>query len=238
MKRILILGATSGIGRMLAEHYARCGYIVGITGRRTILLNEIQQQFPKNTYAKTLDICSSRLSDELTQLTAELGGLDILCINAGVGKYEEQLNAEFSQYTLAINVMGFTQAAIWGYNYFKQQGGNGQIVATSSVASVCALRQSPSYSASKRYIRHYIDCLAQRAYHEKISLKFTTLMPGFIATDFIKQKYPLAISLSEASNAIIRAIDMKQREVYLPFRWTILTFLFRFIPKNVWERFF
>ncbi|MGL4957216.1 MAG: SDR family NAD(P)-dependent oxidoreductase [Bacteroidales bacterium] len=238
MKKILILGASSGIGRMLAQHYAERGYTVGITARRTALLSELQAQFPAQIHAKTLDICSPHLAQGLTELASEMGGMDILCINAGVGQHEEVLEPQVEQYTLAVNVMGFTQASIWGYNYFKASGTQGQIVATASVASVCALRQSPAYSASKRYMRHYIDCLAQRAYHDKLPLTFTTLLPGFIATDLLQRKYPFTVSLSKVRGSIIRAIDRKKREAYVPARWAVLAFLFRFMPKGVWERFF
>jgi short-subunit dehydrogenase len=87
-------------------------------------------------------------------------------------------------------------------------------------------------------MRHYVDCLAQRACHEKANIKFTTLMPGFIATDFISgYTYPLVVPLSKAAKSIYRAIVRQKRAAYLPFRWNLIVFLWKMIPKWAWERY-
>ncbi len=239
MKKIIIIGATSGIGRNIAERYAQRGDMVGITGRRTELLEEIRQKYPNNVHIKTMDVCLSSATAQLQGLVDEMGGIDMLFINSGIGKSSrDNLDLAMELRTVETNVLGFAALIIWGYNYFKACGGEGHIVVTSSVASVRALRQAPSYSASKRFVRHYVDCLAARARHEKLALRFTTLMPGFIDTDLLsgEQRYPLLVSLNTACDQIFKAIERKKRSVYLPFRWNFVVFAWRLIPRWIWER--
>lgn len=236
-KKIVIIGATSGIGRAMAEMFAQAGYCVGVTGRRTTLLEELKSLYPGLIYVQSMDVCSNEAAIKLQELIVEMGGMDILFVNSGYGKELPELDPEVELQTVNTNVTGFTQLVAFAYNYFKQQG-SGQIAVTSSVASVRGLRQAPAYSASKRYMRHYVDCLAQRAHHEKLNISFTTLMPGFIATDFLTgYAYPLVVPLSKVRNAMFRAIVHKKREVYLPFRWKIIVVLWRFLPKWIWERY-
>ncbi len=237
MKKIIIIGATSGIGKEIAERYAAQGHQVGITGRRIELLEEIRQKFPENIYIQEMDVCEEPAVQQLQSLIETMGGIDTLFINAGYGKeIGKILDSAVELQTVKTNVWGFTNLIIAGYNYFKTQP-SGHIIVTSSVANVRGLRQAPSYSAGKRYMRQYVDCLAQKARHEKLNIAFTTLMPGFIETGFLAgSKYPLIISLPKAADLIFKAIEKKKREVYLPFRWNFVVFLWHLIPKWIWER--
>ncbi len=239
MRRIIIVGATSGIGRALAERYARMNCLVGITGRRTELLEEIKDKYPKHILVQPMDICEDSATAELQSLIDCMGGMDILILNSGYGKATEELISEIEIQTVQTNALAFTRLIVFGYNYFKAHDHKGHIVVTSSVASVRGLRQAPAYSATKRYMRHYVDCLAQRARHEKLPIKFTTLMPGFISTDFLSNvKYPLVVPLSKAIDSIFYAIEKQKRAVYLPFRWNFVVFFWRLVPKWIWERYF
>ncbi len=239
MKKIIIIGATSGIGKEIAERYAQLGHVVGITGRRTALLEEIKQKYPNNIYTKEIDVCDDSAAGKLQELVNEMGGMDTLFVNSGIGKSPKYLEPADELQIAETNVIGFMRMIIFGYNYFEENGG-GHIIISSSVASVRGMRQAPAYSASKRYMRQYVDSLAQRARHAKLNISFTTLMPGFIATDFLsgENRYPLLVSLPKASDSIFRAIEKKKRAVYLPFRWNFVVLLWHLIPKWVWERYF
>ncbi len=237
MKQIIIIGATSGIGKEIAERYARLGYQVGITGRRTALLEEIKSNYPQQIHTKEMDVCEDSSIEKLQALIDEMGGMDIFFINSGYGKFAKTIDTTIEIQTIQTNVVGFTRMIIFGYNYFAKKR-SGHIVITSSVASVRGLRQAPSYSASKRYMRHYVDCLAQRAHNEKLNIAFTTLMPGFIDTDFIAGgNYPFTTSLCKACDNIFKAIEKKKRSIYLPKRWSIIVFGWQLIPKWIWERY-
>ena len=118
--KIVLIGASTGIGRSLAELYASLGHEMVISSRRTVLLQEIKDKYPKTKiHVLEMDVAQtdeSRLKmEEAEQL---LNGIDLVIINAGVGfqkaTYEQEMN------TIDINVRGFTALAQWSYKYFAK----------------------------------------------------------------------------------------------------------------------
>lgn len=93
-KKIIIVGASSGIGRRMAEIYAEKGQLVGITGRRLSLLEEIRQQSPEQTEYECFDVREKGNIHHLESLIGRLGGLDILVISAGIGEPSKELSWE------------------------------------------------------------------------------------------------------------------------------------------------
>ena len=73
MKRIIITGATSGIGRETALQYISDGWTVGVTGRRAELLKRIEVLAPGRVYTKVMDICREDAADRLRELIGEMG---------------------------------------------------------------------------------------------------------------------------------------------------------------------
>jgi NADP-dependent 3-hydroxy acid dehydrogenase YdfG len=133
-KRIIIIGASSGIGQALAEHYAKCGCRVGITGRRDHLLEEIHQHFPNHIVTECFDVQGSNNIEHCRSLIKKTGGMDLLIYNAGFGDPSDTLDWDIEKTTYETNVKGFIEIVHFAFNYFVQQG-HGQIAATSSVAA-------------------------------------------------------------------------------------------------------
>ncbi len=237
-KKILIIGATSGIGRALAIMYLEKNpsNLVGITGRRTERLQEIYASHPDQIVFRTMDVCAKECTQIMDDLLNEMGGADLIIYCAGTGRHNEgpELHPETEMPAVYTNVIGFTQIIIHAYNYFRQQGG-GHFVTIASVAGVRPLRHSPAYSASKRYKIHYTSALAAMAHKNKENIHFTTIKPGFIDTDLLHQKYPLTISLEKGSRLIYNAIEKKKRCAILPGRWRWIVGLWKLIP--FWEKF-
>jgi len=122
MKKAIIIGATSGIGKELAKLFAENNYKVGITGRRTELLNDLKSENPDAYFIKTLDVTNTAVTaKKLEELATELGGLDILIICSGTGDINEKLEFEIEKRTIETNVIGFTFVADWTFNYFEKQ---------------------------------------------------------------------------------------------------------------------
>ncbi len=236
MKNIVIIGATSGIGREIAIKYAEQGWTVGVTGRRIALLEELKIMYPNLLHYATMDIRDVKCTDVLQKLVNEMGGMDTLFVNAGVGSQNPELLSEIELQTVETNALGFTNVIDWGFRYFRDRK-SGHIAVTSSVASIGAMYQAPAYSATKRYIRHYVDCLAQKANHDKLNIRFTTLLPGFIETALLKaDKYPLTIPLPRAARLIFRAIEKKKRYAFIPWWWGLIAFAWRLVPRAVMEK--
>ncbi len=96
---------------------------------------------------------------------------------------------------------------------------------------------APSYSATKGYQRLFTESLAQTAHHEKLKIKFTTIIPGFVDTDLIKdQKYPLTLPLKKAVRIIAKGLLKQKRYVFVDGKWRFIVFTMRLVPNWVWER--
>jgi short-subunit dehydrogenase len=235
-KKVIVIGATSGIGRELALHYLTRGHVVGITGRRAERLEEIRGQYPDRTRCKTMDVCTGECLGLLDELIREMEGVDLLIYNTGTGAQTKILDPAIEMDTLFTNAVGFTRIIVHAYNYFKESARPGRVAVISSIAGILALGQAPAYSATKRYVSHYVSCLAQKARHEKVPVKFTTILPGFIRTELLRRGYPLSVSLDKGARLIFKAIERGRRRVILPGRWRVVMFFARLIPARLWER--
>ena len=158
MKKIIIIGATSGIGRELSVLYAQKNHKLGVTGRREELLEELKQAYPDQIITACFDVRNDLSMPYIQQLIDALNGLDLLIYNAGYGEASPQLDPETENTTTQTNVNGFVRIVSPVFNYFVQQG-YGQIAITSSVAALRGNSWTPAYSASKAYMSIYAEGL-------------------------------------------------------------------------------
>jgi short-subunit dehydrogenase len=235
-RKVIIIGATSGIGRELALLYLSRGHAVGITGRRAGRLAEIKERYPEQTWCKTMDVRSEECTVLLDELIREMQGVDLLVHCTGIGSQAETLMPDIEIDTILTNVVGFTRVIVHAYNHFKGSATPGHVAVISSIAGIKALDQAPAYSASKRHVTHYVSCLARKARREKVPVTFTTILPGFIRTELLRRDYPLSISLSRGARLIFKAIEKRKRSTILPGRWRPIMLLARLIPRYLWER--
>jgi short-subunit dehydrogenase len=157
MKKAIIIGATSGIGKGLAERFAANNYKVGITGRRKELLLELKDENPDAYLTKVLDVTNTRAAiQQLEELIDELGGLDLFVISSGIGEINEALDFEIENQTIDTNIVGFTCIADWTFNYFEKQQ-SGHLVVISSIGGIRGSHQAPAYNASKAYQINYTE---------------------------------------------------------------------------------
>ena len=234
--KVIIIGATSGLGRGTAELFAQAGHRVGITGRRMELLEEIQSRYPNHVFVENMDVTMDNCVLQLESLIEKMQGVDIILYSSGIGKASEIIDYSFENETNKVNVYGFTQLIDYAYNYFIQQG-RGHLAVISSVAGFRGLRGSPSYCASKGYQRLYMESLAQTAHRYKHNISFSTIIPGFVDTDLIKgQNYPLTLSCKKAVRIIYKALLKKKRTIYVDGRWRYIVFFMKRIPIYIWER--
>lgn len=235
-KRIIIVGATSGIGHEIARIYQQKGWKVGIAGRREDKLQELAALAPDKTVCRVIDVTRPDAPEELSALIRQLGGMDIFLLSSGVGNQNRQLDPAIELATIATNVEGFTRMVTAAYHYFAGNGG-GQIAVISSIAGTKGLGSAPSYSATKRYQNIYIDALEQLATMEKVPVAFTDIRPGFVKTDLLKNgKYPLLMDAGYAAGKIVDAIARKKRRAIIDWRYALLVFFWRLIPAWLWKR--
>lgn len=230
--KIVLIGATTGIGRSLAELYASQGHEIVITGRRTALLEEIKSEFPTSKiHVLEMDVVKTdEARAKMDEAEKMLSGIDLVIINAGVGfqkaTYEQEMN------TIDINARGFTALAQWSYKYFAQNG-SGHLVGVSSLASQTGSAYSPEYHATKAYMANYMSGLRMRSakYHPNVFV--TDIRPGFVDTPMTKQNKGMfwVATPEKAAQQIAVAIAAKKKIAYITKRYQIIAFLLKILPE-------
>jgi len=241
MKRVIIIGATSGIGLELAKLFITQGDKVGITGRRCHLLNELERQFPSQVLTECFDVMGNDNVIHLQSLIGKLNGLDLLVYNSGYGDVSELLDWKIDRQTTLTNVNGFVEIVNHTFNYFVKRGA-GQIAAISSIAAVRENSQAPAYSASKAYMSIYMAGLYLKARRIKkkdpqINIVITDLQPGFVNTKMAKGKGRFwEAPLEKAARQIFTAIQKQKRKVYITRRWAVIAWLLKWMPHFIIKR--
>lgn len=236
MKKIIIIGATSGIGRELAVRYLKAGHKVGITGRRKELLEELQQQYPQQVSFECFDVTGNQNTEHLNSLIIQLDGMDLFVYNSGIGDTSKELNPDLEISTTQTNVNGFVALTVHAFNYFVKQG-YGQIAATSSVASNRGNSWAPSYSASKAYMSTYMEGLAIKAERMKLKIAVTDIQPGFVKTKMAKGEGLFWVAdLEKATNQILDALEKRKRKVYITKRWALIAWLMKQMPYVFYKK--
>lgn len=238
MKKAIIIGATSGIGKGLAQKLASENYVVGITGRRSELLNELKSQNPYIFHPKTFDIIDTKkIVENLENLIKELGGLDLLIISSGTGDLNENLDYEIEKRTIETNITGFTCIANWAFNYFEDQKAAGHLVAITSVGGLRGSRIAPAYNSSKAYQINYLEGLRQKAQKLKKPIFVTDIRPGFVDTAMAKGEGQFWVaSVEKATSQIYNAIKRKKKIAYITKRWRFIGIVLKLIPRQVYDR--
>jgi len=236
MQKIIIVGATSGIGRELARIYAAAGNLVGVTGRRQELLHSLQVEYPNLIVTESFDVTGSESISHLEKLIGKLGGLDLLIYNSGYGDISESLNWEIEKKTTELNVNAFIGVVVYTFNYFVRQG-HGHLATTSSIASIRGNAQAPAYSASKAFQSVYFEGLHIKAKKTKLPIFVTDIQPGFVDTAMAKADKRFWVQpVDKAARQIVAAIEKKKWRVYITRRWWLVAKIFKWIPDWVYHR--
>lgn len=235
-KRVIIVGATSGIGKALACKYAEAGDKVAITGRRQELLNTIYKLYPEQIIFSCFDVRDADCREKIRQLILALGGLDLLIYNAGYGAVSKELNWELDKEITDINVYGYLSIVSFAFKYFAEQG-YGQIAQTSSVAAMRGNGMAPAYSASKAFMSIYAEGLNIKARQLNKGIIVTDIRPGFVNTKPAEgHKRFWVASIEKAAGQIINAISKRKRVAYVTRRWWVVGQLMKVMPFGVLKR--
>jgi short-subunit dehydrogenase len=235
-KKVIIIGATSGIGRQLAILYAQQGWLVGITGRRTQLLEQLCTDYPGKMMAATMDVTATDATIILEKLIQQMNGMDLLIYNSGFGDTSEQLNPQVELQTTLTNVNGFLAITNFAYNWFLDKPA-GHIAATSSIASIRGNSFAPAYSASKAYMSTYLEGLYIKIKKQRRNISITDIQPGFVDTKMAKGNGRFWVATPEkAANQIVAAIGKKRFRVSITRRWGLIASIMKWLPDFIYHR--
>ena len=234
---IIIIGATSGIGKALFENYVTKGNIVAIIGRRTNLLEQLKKEHPSNTITAKADVTNQQeIGQAIESLQQELGQIDMAIVCSGVGEINISLDYAIEKPTIETNVMGWTFVIDMLYNIFERQN-HGHLVAITSVGGLRGEAMSPAYSASKAYQINYMEALRKRAFKNKGKILVTDIRPGLVDTAMAKGDGLFwVMPVEKVARQICYAIQKKKSKAYVTKRWHILASIIKILPYWIYKR--
>ncbi len=223
---ILIIGATSGIGHNLWQHYVSMGNNVIVAGRRKKLLDDMERNYPRLTKSVLCDIAQTDAFNKVfDNIMHAYGRIDLAIVCAGIGELNPKLNIETELSTLSVNVAGWVNAVSSIYRHFERQG-KGHLVTITSVGGLQPSPIAPSYSASKAFQINYTKSLQSKAKGSDIIL--TEIRPGLVDTRMAKGDGLFwVMPLDDVCRRITRAIDKKQKRLIVTRRWRIINFILK-----------
>ena len=226
-KIVMVTGASSGIGRGLALEIASRGARVGLLARRQSLLDEIVAEIKGQGGTATAVVADVRDEREIEEaadrVRAELGPIDVLIANAGIGTAKDaaKLRPEEVAEVININVLGAVNSVAAVLPQMVERR-SGRIVAIASLAGYRGLAKSAAYCASKAAMSSFFESL--RIDLRQTGVGVTVIYPGFIKTDLTagrEAKMPYLMELDDAVKKIVGAIE-KGKKVYA-FPWQLAT---------------
>lgn len=241
MKKLIVVGASSGMGMRIATDFARLGWRVGIAARREDRLREIRNLYPDRIEYMAIDVTADDAVERFNNLIELTGGMDYMLYAAGCGWQNPELDTARDRSTLEVNVVGFTRIINAAYTYFRDTANRrpGHIAAITSVAGTKGIGISATYSASKRYQWTYLQALDQLAHIQHVNVGITDIRPGFVDTDLLRKSgagnLPMVMSLNYAAPRIEKAILLGKRVATVDSRWAVITALWRLIPSSAWR---
>ncbi|MBE6286573.1 MAG: SDR family NAD(P)-dependent oxidoreductase [Mediterranea massiliensis] len=237
MKRAIIIGATSGIGREVARLLVADGWQVGVAGRREEALKAFEQQAPDQIAIQYMDVTSDASVEQLRLLIDKVGGMDLFFLSSGIGFQNAALDVDIELRTMQTNGDGFMRMVTAAYHYFKESKRAGHIAVISSIAGTRGIGVAPAYSATKCFQNCYIQALTQLARLEHLPIHFTDIRPGFVTTALIANgNYPMQMTVEKTARLIMKALKRKKRVAIIDWKYRLLVFMWRLIPRFVWER--
>lgn len=243
-QRILITGASSGLGAGMARRFAARGRDLALVARRTELLDALRDELLAahpgiRVVTAALDVDDAAAVDEVVPAVArELGGLDRVIANAGIGKGGLVGTGAgwANRATLFTNVLGTHAQCEAAVQLFRAQG-HGHLVLISSVASIRGMRGTrTAYGASKAAL----NALAEGIRSDLLGtgIRVTTVLPGYIETELnVGRRGPFTVDLDTGVDALVAAVEREPVRAYVPeWPWRPVSALLRVLPLPVVRR--
>ena len=216
MKKAIIIGASSGIGRELGKILSWNQYVVGVMARRVELLDELGKKLEGTLLVQKIDVADIESAIEtLTKFIKEMGGVDLIVISAGTGEINNDLSWHLENEAIKTNVSGFAALVNVAMHHFIEKG-SGHLVGISSIAALRGGRESPAYNASKAFESNYLEGLRQKVRKSRLPITITDIKPGFVNTAMAKGDGIFwAAEPEKAARQIYHVINRRKSNAYI-----------------------
>ncbi|KIQ15989.1 SDR family oxidoreductase [Rhodococcus sp. MEB064] len=245
-QKIVITGASSGLGEEMARRFAALGRDVGLCARRTDRLESLRAELVAANPGIVVAVAAMDVTDHesvvdgIASLRADLGGIDRVVVNAGLGKGATlgTGRADANLETARTNFVGVVSQIEAALAVFREQNA-GHLVLVSSISAGRGLPGSKAvYAASKAGVSSLGEALAAELRPTPIAV--TTLLPGYVATDMSSRAGDtgsLMSSLDDGVSAMVSAIEKEVTRSALPgARWKAIDMVLRFLPRRLTDR--
>ena len=235
-KKIWITGASSGIGKAVAEKFASEGWMVAASARRQEILNKMAEN--QNIFAYPLDVTQKEnVTKTFNKIIEDFKNVDICLFCSGTydPKLEQEINIEQNKFVMETNYFGVLNCIKAVEKYFKNKK-SGQISIVSSVAAYRGLPNSSGYGPSKAALTN----LTESIYFDfkKHNIKISLVSPGFIKTPLTdKNEFPMPFIRSPefAADKIFQGLTKKNIfEIHFPLGLTFTLKFLRILPYRLY----
>jgi len=240
VRRIVITGASAGIGEALARHYAAADTVIGLVARRQAPMQALAASLPGRCEIYALDIAdTAALENAARDFCARHGTPDLVIANAGisVGTHgDDPADIAKLRRLLEVNVTGLA-ATLAAFAPAMRTERRGVLCGIASVAGFRGVPGAGAYSASKAAAITWLESMRTELAGSGVSV--VTICPGYVDTPMTqvnRYRMPFVLSADEAARRIARAIAARRRLAVIPWQMAIVSVLLRLLPPWVYDR--
>jgi short-subunit dehydrogenase len=245
-KRILITCASSGLGAEMARQLAAGGNDLALCARRTERLDALREEIlaahpGQRVEVRALDVNDhDQVFEVFRRFAADLGGIDRVVINAGLGKGAPLGTGKFeaNRETAMTNFVAALAQSEAAMEIFRDQG-SGHLVMISSMSAMRGMPKAlTTYAATKAGVAHLAEGLRMELHGKPI--KVSVIYPGYIASEMnegIAADTPLMVSTEKGVRAIVAAIEKEKASACVPpVPWAPMSVVMKHAPLTVLKR--
>ena len=240
--KVVITGASSGIGEALAREYAGRGATLALIARRADLLAELKNTLPATVATYAADVREAQAMQQAADdFVSRFGCPNVVIANAGISRgtlTEKAEDLEAYQNILDTNIMGMVKT-FQPYLERMREERRGTLVGIASISGFRGLPGAGAYSASKSAVISYLESLRVELRGSGVSV--LTVCPGYVATAMTANNpypMPFIISAEAAAKKIIRAIDQQRKFLVIPWQMAFLGRILKILPRGLYDRLF
>ena len=233
--RVVITGASSGIGEALARHYASDDSVLGLIARRPI-----EMKLKGVVVAYSADVTdAAKMKEVASDFVERHGPPDLVIANAGIGvgtHGDDMVDVGKLRRVLEVNVVGLA-ATLAAFAPAMRTAGRGTLAGIASVAGFRGLAGNGAYSASKAAAIKWLEALRVELHGSGVSV--VCVCPGYIDTPMTRVnrfRMPFLITADDAARRIARAIAARRRLAVIPWQMALVSVLLRGIPGSLYDR--
>ena len=235
-KKIWITGASSGIGKAVAEKFASEGWMVAVSARRKEILENMAKN--QNIFSFPLDVTDQeQINNIFKNILSEFGSLDLCLFSSGTyePKDEQKIDPEKIRNVINVNFLGVIDCVKAVEEYFKNKK-SGHISIVSSIAGYRGLPNSSGYGPSKAALTNFCESIYFD--FKKFGVRVSVISPGFIKTSLTeKNEFPMPFlkTVDYAADKVFNGlVKTNAFEIHFPKGLTLTLKFLRILPYKIY----